>query len=924
MATSISRTAWEMLASQYQRLQDAMLQPLSEGQQFFLRCIQEHYDKLQNRYESFQRQSTQLTLEEECNRLRNIVEDFGRQLQQQNQLMELQKKYDDLAKEKDILLRERKQEEDLLREELGSTEKMNEVLNEEKRKLKKEICLLNEEIEALRFNADSKEGRRLKSQRQMEKLGDDNKTLREKIKNLEQLMRQEDENKKKLKEENQQFRQVTSERDELREELCQLNERYISLRANSKSIEDEKRKLQVVINSLKNDNKVLNDQKNKLENLSHQEKLDLEEQKRNCEQQLSFIQQEKSAAEQRFYRLTAEKKQLQADFDKLSKENSSNKERLLAMQEHQNFTENELQKLKDHHEYLIQTITILSEENAGLQSQKSRNTSLQNEIEFKIKEIKNLEENLRKAEALKKKEIHELEEQLKQQQREENEKLSQVKSQAKEEKEKFDKQFCSLSADYFLLRDTCRKLEENESRQAEELISLRNENENLKDHNLNLKEKLKQEKNLKENEKSSLEDRLRQLQMTCSQQIDNLTKQCNSLQQEKLSIERLLNEKEQQVKELQNTLNKLMQTNNDLASQIGSLKQNELKLLQEENQHQLRTITDLHRTISDKKNIIAALCTHNEKTQSETSNLQKQLENAAGEIQLISESKQKLEQTQDDLRAQLSAMVEKAGRCTRTLQSLLDHKEQTLDNQLKEYNKLYQEFQNNKLDFLEEREKKNLEILELKKEKENFEEKMKDCEERERKLLAAQSKCLETRRRIQRTCACDNRRRHSCSGIKKEKETSTTDSVEVEEKCVSLINQSYISSVNIELKNYISKAESATLEKCSEEKMGKYRREMNCCKTKVSTCEVESDQDLPSSHNKSKELKETIKNLQDKIAEKEKSNREFFEVSLSILESKRMQELKKKLKLVEAKYEAAKMWIQLKRVEIKNSDRNSI
>uniref|UniRef100_A0A1A9X0G0 Uncharacterized protein n=1 Tax=Glossina brevipalpis TaxID=37001 RepID=A0A1A9X0G0_9MUSC len=311
MATSISRAAWEMLASQCQRLQDAILQSLSEGHQLILHSIQEHYDELQNKYKRHSEQLTEnITLEKECNHMKNRLEDICKQLQDQSQLTELQKKYDDLTKEKDLLLGERQQEVDTLRAEL---KKINGDLNEERRKL-----------------------------------------------------------------------------------------------------------------------------------------------------------------EQRVYKLRAETEQrvikLQADFDKLNNEYSGHKERLLAIQQHQSITEKELQTLKEDNEHLIELITILSE---------------------------NLEENL------------------------------------------------------------------------------------------------------------------------------------------------------------------------------------------------------------------------------------------------------------------------------------------------------------------------------------------KDFKERERKLLPVQCKCVETNRRIQRTCAHDNRHRHSWTGLKIYKGTNTTDSVEVEEKCVSLINQSYISSVNVELKNYISKAESATLEKCSEEKMGKYRREMN-------------------------------------------------------------------------------------------------
>lgn len=772
-------SAMQMLTDEYQRLQNAIPRPLSEMQLFVLRLIQEQYEQLQNKrlQEDREQLAESEAWKEECNHMREIVQEAYRQLQEKDNLNKLQKKYDDLSRENDILLKEKREQEDICKEEIDSLLSENEALKAERRELKENICHLNTDLDILRSDAGSSGNREFRYQRQIEKLDGDNKSLLEKITHLEQRMREENENNEKLKRENEQLHQVSNEKDEWRKEVDNVNEKYYSLRANCNTLEGLKSKLQEQINSLKTQNHILTDEKNNLKNLSHQRKIDCEEQlkqlrvnlveqKENYEQRLNTIQNEKFFADQRFHKLIAEKEQqlsqLQAALDESRSEHSSHKDRLSALTQKYSVMANESKSIQEHNKYLMGTIKAMTEENASLQSQRSQNTLLENKIESKDKEIKNLKENFQKAEALKQQQMHELEERHKQM----------VKSQLGEDKEKFDKQFCQLSAEYFLLRANCKKLEEEKGKQEEEMLSLSNEIEELNDKKSSLEEKLRQETCLKEQQTSMLEERLKQLQAKCSEEIDNLKRQINSLQQEKFATECAFNEKDQQVKQLQDAHYQLTQQINVLTAQLNSLKENELKLLQDEREHQLKEIRDLCSTISEKEKVITALCAHNENIQLEKSNLKEQLENSAKETELISGSKVKLQEMYDALNSRLHMLLDKAGRCTRTLQSTLNHKEQTLDNQLREFNRLHQEFENDKTFLMEESRKKNFEIIKLQKEKENLEEIIKESKEREKKLLDMQNKNLGVNRRSERICGYDIRRWHSY--IKHDKGTMTT------------------------------------------------------------------------------------------------------------------------------------------------------
>uniref|UniRef100_A0A1B0G6N6 Uncharacterized protein n=1 Tax=Glossina morsitans morsitans TaxID=37546 RepID=A0A1B0G6N6_GLOMM len=870
-------SAMQMLTDEYQRLQNAIPRPLSEMQLFVLRLIQEQYEKLQNK--RLQEEQEQLAESEawkdECNHMREILQELYRQLQEKDNLNKLQKKCDDLSRENDILLKEKREQEDICKEEIDSLLSENETLKAERRELKENICHLNTDLDILRSDAGSSGNREFRYQRQIEKLDGDNKSLLEKITHLEQRMREENENNEKLKRENEQLHQVSNEKDEWRKEVDSVNEKYYSLRANCNTLEGLKSKLQEQINSLKTQNHILTDEKNNLKNLSHQRKIDCEEQlkqlrvnlveqKENYEQRLNTIQNEKFFADQRFHKLIAEKEQqlsqLQAALDESRSEHSSHKDRLSALTQKYSVMANESKSIQEHNKYLMGTIKAMTEENASLQSQRSQNTLLENKIESKDKEIKNLKENFQKAEALKQQQMRELEERHKQM----------VKSQLAEDKEKFDKQFCQLSAEYFLLRANCKKLEEEKGKQEEEMLSLSNENEELNDKKSSLEEKLRQETCLKEQQTSMLEERLKHLQAKCSEEIDNLKRQINSLQQEKFATQCAFNEKDQQVKQLQDAHYQLTQQINVLTAQLNSLKENELKLLQDEREHQLKEIRDLCSTISEKEKVITALCAHNENIQLEKSNLKEQLENSAKEIELISGSKVKLQEMYDALNSRLHMLLDKAGRCTRTLQSTLNHKEQTLDNQLREFNRLHQEFENDKTFLMEESRKKILEIIKLQKENENLKEIIKE-------------KCAE-----------------------------------VEEQSILPTSQSQINAVNVKFKNYFPKSKSFILQEPSTEHQTKCQRDLSRCKLSFSNSEVQSDEDLLDSHSGT----EDTENLVQSLEEKENSDRELGDISLSILETKRMQSLKRKLKFTEAKYRIAKTWIEFKRSEIPKTDRN--
>uniref|UniRef100_A0A1B0BU73 Uncharacterized protein n=1 Tax=Glossina palpalis gambiensis TaxID=67801 RepID=A0A1B0BU73_9MUSC len=929
MATATSSneasSAMQMLTDEYQRLQNAIPRPLSEMQLFVLRHIQAQYENLQNKRLQEEREhlAESEAWKEECNHMREILQDAYRLLQEKENLSKLQKKYDDLFRENDILLKEKREQENTSKEEIDSLLTENETLKAERRELKENICHLNTDLDILRSDAGSLENREFRYQRQIEKLDGDNKSLLEKITHLQQRMREEDENNEKLKRDNEQLHQASNEKDEWRKEVDNLNEKYCSLRAHCTAVEGVRSKLQEQINSLKTQNQILSDERNNLKSLSHQRKIDCEEQlkqlrassseqKENFEQRLNSIQNEKLFAEQRLHKLIAEKEQqlsrLQAALDKLSSENSSNKERLSTLIQQHSILENESKNIREHNNYLMGTLKTLTEENASLQSQGRHNVQLENKIQSKDREIKNLKENFEKAEDLKQQQMHELEERHKQL----------LKSQLDENKEKFDKQFCQLSAEYFLLRGNCKKLEEEKDKREEEVLSLSNENEELNDKNSSLEEKLRQEACLKEQQSSMLEERLRQLQAKYSVEIDYLKNQINSLQQEKFAGERVFNEKEQLVKQLQDAHYQLTQQINVLTEQLNSLRENDLKLLQGEREHQLKKITDLCSTISEKEKVITALCAHNENIQLEKSNLKEQLENSAKEVEMISGSKAKLQEMYDALNSKLHMLLDKAGRCTRTLQSTLNHKEQTLDNQLRQFNRLHQEFENDKSFLMEESRKKNLEIIKLQKEKENLEEIIKEIKERERKLLDMQSKNLGANRRSERICGYDIRRWHSY--IKHDKGTMTTECAEVEVQTILPTSQSQNNAINVKLKNYLPKSKSFILQKPSTEDHTKCQRDLSRCKLNFSNAELQSEEDLLDSHTGS----EDTENLVQSFEEKESSARELYDISLSILQANRMRSLKRKLKFTEAKYQIAKTWIEFKRGEIQKSDRDEL
>uniref|UniRef100_A0A1A9UXC9 Uncharacterized protein n=1 Tax=Glossina austeni TaxID=7395 RepID=A0A1A9UXC9_GLOAU len=877
-SSSEASSAMQMLTDEYQQLQNAIPRPLSEMQLFVLRHIQEQYEKLQNKRLQEEREhlAESEAWKEECSHMREILQEAHRQLQEKDELNRLQKEYEDLSREHDILLKEKREQENTCKEEIDSLLNENETLKAERRELKEKICHLNTDLDILRSDAGSLGNREGRYQRQIEKLGGDNKSLLEKIKHLEQRMREENENNEKLKRENERLHQASNETNEWRKEVDNLSEKYYSLRANFNSLEGQKSKLQEQINALKTQNQILTDEKNNLKSLSHQRKLECEEQlkqlranlieqKENYEQRLNTIQNEKFFADQRFHKLIAEKEQqlsqLQTALDKSRSELASHKDRLSALTQQYSVMANENKTIQEHNKYLIGTLNTLTEENSTLQSQSTQNILLENKIESKDKEIKNLKENFKKAEDLKQQQMRELEERHKQQ----------IKSQLEEDKEKFEKQFCQLSAEYFLLRANCKKLEEEKAKQEEQLLSLSNENEELNNKKSSLEEKLRQEGSLKEQQMSMLEERLKQLQAKCSEEIDNLKRQINSLQQEKFATECAFNEKEQQVKQLQDAHYQLTQQINVLTAQLNSLKENELKLLQDEREHQLKKITDLCSTISEKEKVIKALCAHNENILLEKSNLKEQLENSAKEIELTSGSKAKLQEMYDALNSRLHMLLDKAGRCTRTLQSTLNHKEQTLDNQVREFNRLHEEFEKDKSFLMEESRKKNLEINKLQKENENLEEIIKE-------------KCAEA-----------------------------------EEQPILPTSWNQINAVNVEFKNYLSKSKSFILQKPSTEHETKCQKDLSRCKLSSSNSELQSDENLLDSHTGSEDRENLAQRLEEK---EEKSDRELCDISLSILETNRMRSLKRKLKFIEAKYRIARTWIEFKRGEIQKTDRN--